>query len=233
MSPTRSRSWKPPRPRRRRGPLQAPPKPRLKPQNSRRRSHRRTERTLCWIRRKSLRHLFPWRRKVKIPPTCLPARAPWMFIFTFPLSCAASGANVSCCLSERMIMCSGAPRLARQQKVVRTQGQGRDVATSSIRREGVWCGCWAVCCWRLLRAASTQLSTGDAQNSLKQVPVGTLSWTFFFFNIWILMKQHCHDRAVPDGLYLRWLIYMLLVTSGHIQLCSTAKHALLSCSVFA
>lgn len=110
-----------------------------------------------------------------LPPTCLPARAPWMFIFTFPLSCAASGANVSCCLSERMIMCSGAPRLARQQKVVRTQGRGRDVATSSIRREGVWCRCWAVCCWRLLRAASTQLSTGDAQTSLKQVPVVTLS----------------------------------------------------------
>lgn len=117
----------------------------------------------------------PLKKEGKIPPTCLPACAPWMFIFTFPLSCAASGANVSCCLSERMIMCSGAPRLARQQKAVRTRvraGMWRPAAS-----EGKVSGAagWAVCCWKLLRAASTQLSTVDAQTSLKQVPVETLA----------------------------------------------------------
>lgn len=88
-------------------------------------------------------------------------------------------------------MWSDAPRLARQQKVVRTGSEQRcgvqHHPTGRCLVPLVGCllleaagGCWMLLeavggCFVQLRAASTQLSTVDAQTSVKQVPVDTLS----------------------------------------------------------
>lgn len=78
-------------------------------------------------------------------------------------------------------MWSDAPRLARQQKVVRTGSEQRcGVQHHPTGRCLVpLVGCLlleaAGGCFVQLRAASTQLSTVDAQTSVKQVPVDTLS----------------------------------------------------------
>lgn len=102
-----------------------------------------------------------------LPPAASPARCGCLFC-RFPLSCAAFGANASRRLSARMSMWSDAPRLARQQKVVGTGGseQGCGVQqhpTGRCLEPPVGWRAAAGGCWRLLRAASTQLCAGDAQ----------------------------------------------------------------------
>lgn len=99
-----------------------------------------------------------------------PARAPWRCIFTVPLSCAASGGLMLAAARRSGQSCGPTHRGEPDNKRWFGPAQGRDAAPGRIRRGGVW-GRY----WRLLRAASTQLGTVDAQNSVKQVPVDTLS----------------------------------------------------------
>lgn len=76
----------------------------------------------------------PLKKEGKNPPTCPLARAPGMFIFAFPLSCAASGANVSCPLSARTSMWSW------RTEVSQTTKGGWDRVRAGMRRPAASAG---------------------------------------------------------------------------------------------
>lgn len=127
-----------------------------------------------------------------------------MFIFTFSLSCAASGANVSYCLSERMIMWSDAPRLARQQKVVRTGSEQRcGVQHHPTGRCLVpLVGCLlleaAGGCWRLLRAASCSVYAAQHSRCANQCKTG--SREYFVVNFFLLLHFDKTVLTLQSGL---------------------------------
>lgn len=81
-------------------------------------------------------------------------------------------------------MCSGAPRLARQQKVVRTRvraGMWRPAASDG-KVSGAAAGLSAAGgCWRLLRAASTQLKHRRCANQPETGSSGDFVMNFLFF----------------------------------------------------
>lgn len=112
-------------------------------------------------------------------------------------------------------MWSDAPRLARQQKVVGTgseQGCGVQQHPTGRCLEPPLAG---GCCWRLLRAAATQLCTGDAQT---RVTTGSGGYSLFLNFCGGVDIRRVRRRVAAE-------MFELLASTGCAQLCFTAKHA--------